>query len=268
MLRKLLILVAILGALSHCHFGFADEPIQLRILSYNIHHAEGVDGKLDLERIANVINSARPDVVALQEVDRECSRTGKVNQPKELARLTQMHVAFGANIELQGGQYGNAILSRLPIVEHENQLLPNIDEGEQRGVLMARIELPNEQGNLLFLATHLDHRRDDRERLASSQAINELVQQYNDRPVLLAGDMNDIPESGTIRELEAQWQRTNREPLATIPVDKPTRQIDYVFCRPDRRWKIVNVEVLDEAVASDHRAILATIELQPMKPQQ
>ena len=75
------------------------------MLSYNIHHAEGVDNKLDLERIANVILSVKPDIIALQEVDQKATRSGSVDQPAELARLTKMNVAFGANIPLQGGHY-------------------------------------------------------------------------------------------------------------------------------------------------------------------
>ncbi|MCA9127909.1 MAG: endonuclease/exonuclease/phosphatase family protein, partial [Planctomycetales bacterium] len=118
----------------------ADEPIRLRVLSYNIHHGEGVDRKLDLERIAKVILSVKPDVVALQEVDRNVKRSEGVDQPKELARLTEMNVIFGANIELQGGHYGNALLSRFPNVQNKNHLLPNIGDGEQRGVIEATIE--------------------------------------------------------------------------------------------------------------------------------
>src|SRR5690606_4366306 len=105
----------------------AAEPLRLRVLSYNIHHAEGVDGKLDLERIAEVIRAAKPDLVALQEVDRNARRTGSVDQPAELARLTEMQVVFGSNIELQGGHYGNAVLSRFPIASERNHLLPNVD---------------------------------------------------------------------------------------------------------------------------------------------
>lgn len=106
----------------------------LRVLSYNIHHGEGVDGKLDLDRIARTIQSVEPDLVALQEVDRKVTRTGGIDQPAELARLTKMQVAFGGNIVLQGGDYGNAVLSRWPIRRHENHKLPRFDNGEQRSV--------------------------------------------------------------------------------------------------------------------------------------
>ena len=87
----------------------------LRVLSYNIHHAAGTDGKLDLTRIANVINSVKPDVVSLQEVDQNVRRSNSINQPDELAKLTGMRVLFAQNIPLQGGSYGNAILTRFEI---------------------------------------------------------------------------------------------------------------------------------------------------------
>lgn len=151
---------------------YSAEPTRLRVLSYNIHHAEGVDRKLDVERIASVILFVKPDIVALQEVDQKVKRTDSVDQPAELARLTEMNAVFGANIELQRGHYGNAVLSRFPITRHKNHLLPNIDDGGQRGVIEAEITMPQSSQSLL-LATHLDYRADERERLASAKFINE-----------------------------------------------------------------------------------------------
>lgn len=238
----------------------AADPVQIRVLSYNIHHGEGIDNKLDLDRIAAVILEVKPDIVALQEVDQDVARTGGVDQPAVLARLTRMHVAFGANIDLQGGHYGNAILSRFPIMRHQNHLLPNIDNGEQRGVLAAEIPLPETNQRIRLLATHLDHRPDERERLASAKKINELALQSPELPTLLAGDLNATPDSQTLRELEATWQIANTTPLPTIPVQQPTRQIDYILFRPAEHWKVVEAKVLKEAIASDHRPILTVLE--------
>lgn len=241
----------------------AAEPLRLRILSYNIHHAEGIDRKLDVPRIAKIILSVEPDLVALQEVDRKTTRTQSVDQPAELARLTGMHEVFGGNIEFQGGQYGNAVLSRFPIARHQNHLLPSFDDGEQRGVIQAEIRLPEPHGSLLLFATHFDYRRDDRERLASAEAINKLAADSPRQPALLAGDLNDVPGSRTLERLESVWTRANDKPLPTIPVTEPSKQIDFVLFRPRDRWKVVEVKVLEEAVASDHRAILAVLELLP-----
>lgn len=238
------------------------EPTRLRILSYNIHHGEGVDRKLDLERIATVIRSVTPDVVALQEVDQKATRTGVVDQPAELARLTKMNVVFGANIELQGGHYGNAVLSRFPISGHKNHSLPNFDLSEQRGVIAAEIKIPEMKMPLLLLATHLDHQSDDRNRLASAKVINELISPHPHQPAILSGDLNATPDSDTLKLLEPIWTRANEKPMATVPVDQPTSQIDFIMYRPANRWKVVEVKVLDEAIASDHRAIFAMLELQ------
>ena len=238
------------------------KALRLRVLCYNIHHAKGVDGKLDIPRIARVILSVKPDLVALQEVDQNTTRSGKVNQGSELSRLTKMQSVFGANIKFQGGHYGNVILSRFPIVQKNNFHLPNFNSGEQRGVLESLIKFPNEQ-SVYFLATHLDHRRLDKERLDSAKFINQMnsVSNSNNRPAILAGDFNDVPDSPTLKEFGKLWIRTNAEAAPTVPVMKPTRQIDYIMVRPKECWKVIKSRVLDESIASDHRAILAVIEL-------
>ena len=267
--RAVLAAVLVLAAVGLAAGGQADggndvapASTRLRVLSYNIHHGEGVDGKLDLARIAGVIRSVKPDVVALQEVDQRTQRTGGVDQPGELARLTEMRVVFGGNLRLQGGDYGNAVLSRLPIKRHRNHPLPPRDDGEPRGVLEVEIEMPG-GATVLLLATHLDHRPGDRQRLASAEAINALVLARPTQPALLAGDLNDVPQSKTLGRFGEAWTRAGETVLPTIPVDRPARQIDFILFRPTQRWKTVEVRVLDEATASDHRAIFAVLELLP-----
>lgn len=241
----------------------ADEPVHLRILSYNIHHAEGIDRKLNLERIAKIIRSVKPDLVALQEVDQNTKRTKNVDQPAELARLTRMNVAFGSNIGFQGGQYGNAVLSRFPIANQDNQLLTSLDQGEQRGVLSVKLNAPALPRPLVFLATHLDHRVEDQERLLSVSAINQLVFDKPKQLTLLAGDMNATIDSPTIQKLDTTWTRVNSAPMPTIPVGRPGQQIDFVMFRPKQNWKVLEVRILDSSVASDHRAIFAVLEFVP-----
>src|SRR3989440_7000576 len=84
----------------------------LRVMTYNIQHGAGTDQKLNLPRIAEVINREHPDLVGLQEVDRFVERTGRVDEIAELARETRMEYAFAYNLHYQGGQYGVALLSR------------------------------------------------------------------------------------------------------------------------------------------------------------
>jgi endonuclease/exonuclease/phosphatase family metal-dependent hydrolase len=245
------------------------KPLCLRVLTYNIHHGEGVDGKLDLVRIAKVIAAVEPDLVALQEVDRKVARTGSIDQPAELAKLADMEVVFGPNLKLQGGEYGNAVLVRtgnsgLTIKSHKNHLLPSLDGGEQRGVLAVEFTLPG-GGELTLLATHLDHRRPDAERLASAAAISELAAKSPDRPTILAGDLNATPDSAVLKQLLTSWSNTTDKPLPTIPVAQPERQIDYILVRPAARWKVIETKVLDEPVASDHLPLLTVLELSPIE---
>jgi endonuclease/exonuclease/phosphatase family metal-dependent hydrolase len=239
----------------------AAPAVRARVLSYNIHHAEGVDKVLDLERIARVISSAQPDLVALQEVDRRATRSTSVDQPAELGRLTGLRHVFGPNIPLQGGDYGNAVLSRWPIIRSVNHQLPNVDAGEQRGVLEVHVEAPGARTPVVLWATHFDHRSNDAERRASAQSIEARIRQQPDAAALLVGDLNDVPASPTLKLLGAMWTRSNTDLLPTIPVGKPARQIDYVLYRPANRWRTIETRVLDEAVASDHRPLLAVLEL-------
>ena len=199
----------------------AGEPPNLRVLSYNIHHGEGVDHKLDLKRIARVIKSVSPDVVALQEVDRGTERTDRVDQPAELARLTNMKVLFERNIDHQGGQYGNAILSKLPITRHENVHLPLLDDGEQRGLLIAELKWQSQE--ILFLCTHLDFRADDRERLASAKRINNLIDKRASKPAILAGDLNATRRPKNIHRKVGHHQRPGITDRPGLQAETPNR---------------------------------------------
>ncbi|MDG3006921.1 endonuclease/exonuclease/phosphatase family protein [Paludisphaera mucosa] len=240
----------------------ADEPKQLRILSYNIHHGEGMDGKLDLERIAKVITAVEPHVVALQEVDRGCKRTQGVDEPGELGRLTGMTPIFERNIVFQGGDYGNAVLTRLPVTAWRNVHVPSHYVGEQRGALVVELTAPDAKKTpIRFMATHIDYRPDDAERMDSVKKLEEVAREHPDLPTLLVGDLNSRPDTRVMRAFGENWTRTDTAPLLTFPADKPDRQIDYVLVRPAPRWKVVESRVLDEPVASDHRPLLVVLEL-------
>ena len=237
----------------------------LKVLSYNIHHAAGTDGKLDLSRIAEVIQSVNPDVVSLQEVDQGARRSNSVDQPSELAKLTGMRVLFAENIPLQGGSYGNVILTQFEIDSKDHRLLPNHNKGEQRGLLRSKLRWRGKgrtDVNFNFTATHFDHRRNDSERIASAVTVNEIATSDPNTPSLLAGDFNDIRGSKTLETLREQWTIAGPE-LPTVPVSKPTRQIDFILYRPKSRWTVLKTEVLRESVASDHRAILSILRLNP-----
>src|SRR5688572_31306281 len=105
----------------------------IRVMTYNIHVGIGMDKKLDLQRIADVINKEKPDLVGLQEVDRGVQRTQRIDEIVELSKLTRMEYAFAFNLPYQGGQYGVAILSRFPIRATEHRLYKHLREAERRG---------------------------------------------------------------------------------------------------------------------------------------
>jgi endonuclease/exonuclease/phosphatase family metal-dependent hydrolase len=240
----------------------ADPPgrVTLRVLSYNIHHGEGTDGKVDLPRLAGVIAAAKPDLVALQEVDDKTRRTGKVDQTAELVRLTGLHGQFGKQIDYEGGGYGQAILSRYPIDGLQVHWLPGTPERERRIAVEAQVKVGGRA--LSFVSTHLHHIRGEfREQQAAK--LNELFA-ATDRPAVLAGDLNANPGSKPLDILRTKWTSATAGPsLFTYPSPKPVKQIDYILCRPGKRFRVVESKVIAEAVASDHRPILAVVELVP-----
>lgn len=234
-------------------------PEPLRFMTFNIHHGEGVDGRLDLERIARVITDARADIVGLQEVDRGVARTASRDTLKELADLTGLRFAFGKNIDLQGGDYGNALLSRFPIVSEGNRPLEPVGGGEQRGVLQTVLDVFGRR--VLVLTTHFDHRRDSAQRPRSAQEMRDMITQWGDGPVVMLGDFNDVPGSAAHETLTAvardAWDTVGKGEGYTIPVDTPTRRIDWILLRglTPREAQVIRTD------ASDHLPVLVTATL-------
>jgi len=241
------------------------EPLRLHVMTYNIHHGEGTDGKFDLERIARVIRAQEPDLVALQEVDVKTRRSGGVDQAAELGRLTGMRVSFGRAIDYEGGQYGQAILSRVPLEDFKLHVLPGDPQREQRAAVASHVRpWGGKRPRVRFVGTHLHH-LDETDRLAQAAEINKLFT-GDETPTILLGDMNARPDSRTMGTLLAQWQDASanggadRTPGNTFPAGAPDRRIDYILLRPGGAWRVVEARVVEEPVASDHRPVAATLE--------
>src|SRR5207245_3068269 len=113
----------------------------IRVMTYNIHVGVGMDKKLDLPRIAGVINQQHPDLVGLQEVDRGVERTQRIDEIAEIASRTRMDYAFSFNLRYQGGQYGVAILSRFPIRVIDHHRYQNRREAERRGFIRVEVNV-------------------------------------------------------------------------------------------------------------------------------
>ncbi|MHC4909630.1 MAG: endonuclease/exonuclease/phosphatase family protein [Planctomycetota bacterium] len=233
-------------------------PVTTRVVSYNIHHGEGVDGRFDLERIAEVIIALDPDLVALQEVDRGTRRSGGIDQASVLAMLTGRHHAYGRAMPYDGGEYGVAILSRWPIVEATNDPLPYSEGHEPRTALSVVVESPKGR-RLRFISTHFQHDSGD-DRLEQARRLNRIFDGENEPPMILAGDLNAEPGSPPMQELLEWWTPAIlEEPPLTFSSTAPDRTIDWILLKPGRKWTVFSVEAIDEPVASDHRPLVAVV---------
>lgn len=225
----------------------------LRVVSYNIHHGVGMDGKLDLQRIAEVIRKGKPDFVALQEVDQFVPRSGKVNQAEALAKLLGMKHVFRKAIDLQGGNYGQAVLSRHPIEDVIVHKLPG--KGEPRIALEVQAQVKGKK--LSFCSVHLEWSREEI-RLQQVRAL-ELHLLQRKHPVILFGDFNARPGTKPMKLLAAKWRVVPKSGnRLTYPADTPKIEIDYLVIRGMEGVK-VTCQVGDERVASDHRPLFGKI---------
>ncbi len=236
----------------------------LKVMSYNIHHAEGTDGKIDLIRIAELIKSNNIDLVALQEVDKGVERTKGINIPDSLSKLTGMYYSFYKNINYQGGEYGNAILSRFKILADTNYHYKMIRNSEQRGLLITKVLINND--TLLFMNTHIDYRKDDTERLLNMEQLKQITTSLPKYPIILCGDFNDTPNSNTIKsisELFTDVSTVNK--LYTFSTDKPEIKIDYIFVRDNYNDPLIKQKIFPISVktvlsnASDHLPIIVEL---------
>lgn len=229
----------------------------LRILAYNTHHGEGLDEVLDLERIAEVIRAERPDLVALQEIDRTVERTGGVDQAEVYGDLAGLDPLFGEFMEYQGGHYGMALLSGLPILISENYTLP--PGAEPRSALTATVRLPRTGRSLTLAGIHFY--RSEEERLAQARSLLATLDGLEPLAIL-AGDFNSTSGSAVMELLGAEFDIPQKTGLPnTFPADGPEREIDFILLRPSDRFRVLDYRVLDEAVASDHRPILMVVEV-------
>jgi len=235
------------------------EPPRLRVLSYNVHACIGTDGRLDVERIAKVIKTCDPDLVAIQELDRKTARTRQIDQPGELGRLTGMHAEFGKTIDYRGGEYGIGILSRFAPERVQMHRLPGSESREQRGALAVMVR-PAGLPDVLFICTHLDATADERDSIPQVTELNRLFT-GEDQPAIIAGDFNKTPSARTIGIMLDRWvNATAGEDRPTFPSIRPAQQIDFVFYRPGNAWRVVETKVIEEEVASDHRGLLVVLE--------
>lgn len=225
-------------------------PVEpLRILSYNIRNAKGIDNITDYKRIAKIIAASKASIVALQELDSVTQRSKGIGVLKELSEQTGMYASYGAAIAFQGGKYGVGVLSKEKPLTQRTVALPGTEE--QRVLLIVEFK------NYVVFCTHLS--LTEKDRISSVKIIHQEMQAYQ-KPVLLAGDLNDTPDSEMIQMLQSQFQLLSFNSFS-FPADKPDRCIDYILSHTSTKVQVLRSEVLNEPIASDHRPVLVEIDL-------
>ncbi len=247
----------------------------LRLVTFNTHHAVGDDGRHDLVRVAELLARTDADVVCLQEVDRHFGeRSEDVDQAELLARALDRELVWGSAVErgVAGGparRYGNALLSRLPVLDQQVLALPG--EGEPRSAVRALVGLGG--AALTLVTTHLSS-RSARARAAQAQALVGLLP--DDGPAVVVGDLNCGPGAPELAPLRQRlrdgwqaagsradqapvWQLWKREQGLTHPARRPRMRIDQVWISPG--VGVLAAAVLDGSTCSDHHPLQLDLEI-------
>lgn len=244
------------------------EPVYpLRVMSYNLHSGYDTDGTFDIEELARVIEDSGAVVVGLQEVARGQLITGVTDELTILKeRLGFEYAAFFGTSD---PGWGNAILSRVPIIDEATAYLPQVGTPLRRGYLGVTLEMTD--GELVFISTHLQHLNDpeihDQDPEADlypvhTEQIEAILTQWGGtQPAILVGDFNARPDWQQVEELLAggwvdSWAEAGRGDGNTSSSDDPQYRIDYVFHTPD----LVTFDVgIIQSQASDHLPVVADV---------
>ena len=240
-----------------------------RILTYNVHRCVGVDGRLDVARIAGVIAALKPDIVALQELDVGRARTGGVDQAHAIARQLDMTWHFNAAVRVEEEQYGDAILTCYPERLVKAGPLPGLTPTlglEPRGALW--IEVTIDGTPVQVINTHLGLAPREQQRQAAALAGLDWLRREECRaPVILLGDFNATGASVVYRTLtsrlhDARRLSPKRRATSTFPSRLPFLRIDHVFVSAGVRVLDVDAPYAPPIrVASDHLPLVMDFEL-------
>lgn len=238
-----------------------DKLESLKVMTYNIHagNPPTQPGITDLEAIADAIKQADPDIVLLQEVDKNTGRNGFTgNQSKELGKLTQMNYRFYSSILYLKGYYGVAVLSKYPLKDSQKHMLPKQSGLEQRVLGTAIVDLPGVD-SIMVACTHLEAKS------ASNriEQVRELVQQLGNTqvPVILGGDLNERPDTDAFFSIFDQtFTRTcpGTDCPPTFSTTDPKITIDYLAYKPQTAFDVTDHQAVQETYASDHFPVMAT----------
>ena len=247
--------------------------MKLRLISYNIHRAIGVDRRFRPDRIESIVGYYGPDVVLLQEVDEGAPRSRELDLGRELARsLGFEHVAIGHNVALRKGRYGNATMSRWPILRERNIDL-TVGLRKRRGCQHTTIAVRPPHGKERILEAfnlHLGLSARERERQVGLLVRSrEFASLPFDVPCVVGGDFNDwrsllrpiFVELLAFRSATGGNAHSDR-PIPTFPSFFPRGALDRVYYRgPLRLVGVRRCRLALSRVASDHLPVIADFEL-------
>ncbi|WP_224367185.1 endonuclease/exonuclease/phosphatase family protein [Hyalangium versicolor] len=237
--------------------------MELTLVSYNIHSGIGIDGRFDLHRVGEVLREINADIIALQEVGDFRGKTSREDQPEHLADLLGLHMAFGPNVVRQGRRYGNAVLTRLPILKSKNYDL-SVENREPRGALRCDLDLGGGRQMHVFclhLGLSLGERRRQEGLLLSSDILRDAVRKD---PVVVCGDFNywwNRPVPALVRRAIHDAALELQSPARTYPTRLPLLRLDRIFVDAGVRPLAIRPHrSLLSTVASDHLPLVMRFE--------
>jgi endonuclease/exonuclease/phosphatase family metal-dependent hydrolase len=240
----------------------------LRVMTYNVHSCIGLDGKLDVARISRVIAQAKADVVCLQELDLRKVRSGGDDQAQLIANLLEMNYQFHPALRMEEEEYGDAILTHLPMKTVKTAVLPGTKPGsnrEPRGAIWVTV---NYNGtDVHIINTHLgltsSEQMQQANELMSEEWIKPILQR--DEPLILCGDFNFRPFSRPYKKIaeklkDAQLKLKKHRPKNTFYSRFPLLRIDHIFVND--KLEVAAIEVprsRTASQASDHLPLIAEL---------
>jgi endonuclease/exonuclease/phosphatase family metal-dependent hydrolase len=227
--------------------------VRLRVLTYNIQFGRGIDRRIDIERIADMVASFDPDILALQEVDVNHERSGNIDQAATIAKKLGLELAFGATIDRGHQRFGNATLTRLPIREIRHVALPRYQHprATPRAALVTRLSWNG--FDLSMINAHLSVLF--RERPAQAAA---LARELDGSHAVVAGDWNCTPWSPAFRTIRRQLH--SHASHRSFPSQLPIVPIDHIGVRGPLRIVRSGTWRGPHPTASDHLPVFAEVE--------
>jgi len=222
----------------------------LRLATWNIHMGVGLDGQRDIQRVGQVIGEITPDVIGLQEVDNRPGQNG--DDLQQLGHHTGLEIVSGPTMQRSTGDYGNALLTRLPILKVERHDI-SFKKREPRGLLIVHLDWNGE--TIQIAVTHLGLKAGERRHQV--QHLIDFLDQPGRFPLVLMGDFNEWLFLGRpmrwLRRHFGRWQSPR-----SFPSKRPLLRLDHILADPPTR---LNRPALHNSplakTASDHLPLVA-----------